>query len=143
MFNLLLPIVMIAVLFMLFRSNKKRQEQAAQMRSAMEPGSGVRTIGGMYALVKAVNDETVELEIAPGVVTHYAKSAIAAVLDPQEYDGIINGRPEEDELGDDAPTEADQVEEEAGDAKPLSLDKDAPEGATGKGSADGEAAASK
>src|SRR5437879_5341726 len=98
---------MIAVLFMLFRSNKKRQDQAKEMRSAMEPGSGVRTIGGMYALVKAVNEETVELEIAPGVVTHYTRSAIAAVLDPQEYDAIINGRPTDDEL-----PELDAVEDE-------------------------------
>lgn len=128
---------MLAVLFMLFRSNKKRQDQAAQMRSAMEPGSGVRTIGGMYALVKAVNDETVELEIAPGVVTHYTKSAIAAVLDPQEYDAIINGRPAEDE-----PTDEPAAEEDA-DAKPLSLDKDVTEGAKDKGSAEGEAPAAK
>jgi preprotein translocase subunit YajC len=129
---------MLAVLFMLFRSNKKRQDQAAQMRSAMEPGSGVRTIGGMYALVKSVNDETVELEIAPGVVTHYTKSAIAAVLDPQEYDAIINGRPAEDE-----PTDESAAEEEVADAKPLSLDKDVAEDAKDKGSADGEAPAAK
>lgn len=129
---------MLAVLFMLFRSNKKRQDQASQMRSAMEPGSGVRTIGGMYALVKAVNEETVELEIAPGVVTHFAKSAVAAVLDPQEYDAIINGRP-----GDDEPVDESAVEEEAADSKPLSLDKDVPEGVSDKGGADGEAPASK
>ncbi|GAA2248223.1 MULTISPECIES: preprotein translocase subunit YajC [Kitasatospora] len=138
MSTLLLPLVMIAVLFMLFRSNKKRQEQATQMRSAMEPGSGVRTIGGMYALVKSVNEETVELEIAPGVVTHFIKSAIAAVLDPQEYDAIINGRPAEDEPADEVADE-----EEAADAKPLSLEKDAPEDVKDKGSADGEAPAAK
>lgn len=91
---LLLPI---AAIFLMFRSQKKRQAQAQQMQSAMEPGSAVRTIGGMYAQVKSVNDSTVELEIAPGVVAHFAKSAIAAVVDPQEYDEIINGRPEEDE----------------------------------------------
>jgi preprotein translocase subunit YajC len=108
---------MIAVLFMLFRSNKKRQDQAKSMRSAIEPGSGVRTIGGMYALVKAVNEETVELEVAPGTVAHYTKGAIAAVLDPEEYDAIVNGRPIEDE-----PTET-VDETDAADEKPLSLDK--------------------
>jgi preprotein translocase subunit YajC len=113
---------MIAVLFMLFRSNKKRQDQAKEMRSAMEPGSGVRTIGGMYALVKAVNEETVELEVAPGVVAYYTKSAIAAVLDPQEYDAIINGRPEDEELSVLDESEDETVDETA-DEKPLSLDK--------------------
>jgi len=139
-FNLLLPVIMIAVLFMLFRSNKKRQDQATQMRSAMEPGSGVRTIGGMYALVKSVNEETVELEIAPGVVTHYTKSAIAAVLDPQEYDAIINGRPDEDEL-----PELDAVEDEPAVEQPLSLDKVASDkkDVSDNGGTDGEAPASK
>ncbi|GAA0687230.1 preprotein translocase subunit YajC [Kitasatospora atroaurantiaca] len=140
MFNLLLPLIMIAVLFMLFRSNKKRQEQATQMRSAMEPGSGVRTIGGMYALVKSVNEETVELEIAPGVVTHYTKSAIAAVLDPQEYDAIINGRPDEPEL-----SELDAVEDEPAVEQPLSLDKAGSDkkDVSDNGGTDGEAPASK
>ncbi|KQV22817.1 hypothetical protein ASE03_08595 [Kitasatospora sp. Root187] len=111
---------MIAVLFMLFRSNKKRQDQAKQMRSAIEPGSGVRTIGGIYALVKSVNEETVELEVAPGTVVHFTKGAIAAVLDPEEYDAIINGRPVEDE-----PTDAadEIVEADETDEKPLSFDK--------------------
>ncbi|GAA2141910.1 hypothetical protein GCM10009760_26570 [Kitasatospora kazusensis] len=140
MFNLLLPVIMIAALFMLFRSNKKRQEQSKEMRSAMEPGSGVRTIGGMYALVKAVNEETVELEVAPGVVAHYTKSAIAAVLDPQEYDAIINGRPEEEELA-----ELDESEEETADEKPLSLDKSVSDkkDVSGSDGTDGETPATK
>ncbi len=131
---------MIAVLFMLFRSNKKRQDQAKEMRSAMEPGSGVRTIGGMYALVKAVNDETVELEVAPGVVAYYTKSAIAAVLDPQEYDAIINGRSEDEEL-----SALDESEDEPVDEKPLSLDKDLADKSDvpGSGGTDGEAPAAK
>lgn len=136
---------MIAVLFMLFRSNKKRQDQAKEMRSAMEPGSGVRTIGGMYALVKAVNDETVELEIAPGVVTHYTKSAIAAVLDPQEYDAIINGRPTDDELPELADAADLDVEDELVEEKPLSLDKTTSDKTdeSGSGGTDGEAPAAK
>ena len=37
------------------------------MRNQMQPGTGVRTIGGMYATVKEVHDDTVLLEVAPGV----------------------------------------------------------------------------
>ncbi|GAA5017914.1 preprotein translocase subunit YajC [Kitasatospora paranensis] len=117
--QLLIPLMMVAVMVMLFRSNKKRQEQARTMQSTLEPGAGVRTIGGLYAQVKAVNDETVELEIAPGVVTHFTKGAIAAVLEPLEYDAIINGRPLEDEA-EESITEADDEAE----AAPLSLEKD-------------------
>ncbi len=112
---LLLPLLAI---FLMFRSQKKRQAQMQSMQTALQPGSGVRTIGGMYALVKAVNDETVELEVAPGVVAHYTKGAIAAVLGPLEYDAIINGRPAEDESTEDV-----EAIEDA-DEKPLSLSKD-------------------
>ncbi len=112
----LLPLLAI---FLMMRSQKKRQAQMQGMQTALQPGSGVRTIGGMYALVKAVNDETVELEVAPGVVAHYTKGAIAAVLEPLEYDAIINGRPAEDES--DEAVEA--LDADAGE-KPLSLSKD-------------------
>ncbi|WP_035843148.1 preprotein translocase subunit YajC, partial [Kitasatospora azatica] len=113
----LLPI---AAIFLMFRSQKKRQQQAQTMQSAMTEGSAVRTIGGLYATVKSVNDSTVELELAPGVVTHFAKNAIAAVIDPQEYDEIINGRPEEDASLDGVETES--VEDAASD-EAISLDK--------------------
>ncbi|KIQ66950.1 preprotein translocase subunit YajC [Kitasatospora griseola] len=115
---LLLPLLAI---FLMFRSQKKRQAQMQTMQSALQPGSGVRTIGGMYAVVKAVNDETIELEVAPGVVAHYTKGAIAAVLEPLEYDAIINGRPAEDESEEDA---VEAVEGTDADEKPLSLSKD-------------------
>ncbi|MDH6122783.1 preprotein translocase subunit YajC [Kitasatospora sp. GAS204A] len=95
--NLLILLLPIAAIFLMFRSQKKRQQQAQTMQSALEPGAAVRTIGGMYAQVIAINESSVELEIAPGVVTHFSKSAIAAVIEPQEYDEIINGRPEGDE----------------------------------------------
>ncbi|MFD0274791.1 preprotein translocase subunit YajC [Kitasatospora sp. NPDC127111] len=131
---LLLPVVAIVLMF---RSQKKRQQQMQQMQTSLEPGAGVRTIGGLYAQVKAVNDETVELEIAPGVVTHFTKSAIAAVLEPAEYDAIINGRPAEDELPEVAAEEADA---EPADEKPLTLTKD---GADKAEAAEGGAPASK
>ena len=61
------------------------------MRDAMQPGTGVRTIGGMYATVKEIRDDTVLLEVAPGVHAIYAKNAIGAVLDDDEYNRIVHG----------------------------------------------------
>ena len=64
----LLPfIVLIGAMFLMTRSAKKKQQAAAQMRNDMQPGTGVRTIGGMYATVKEISDDTVLLEVAPGV----------------------------------------------------------------------------
>ncbi|WP_228975407.1 preprotein translocase subunit YajC [Streptomyces sp. DH12] len=88
----LLPfIVLIGAMFLMTRSAKKKQQQAAEMRNQMQPGTGVRTIGGMYATVKEVGDDTVLLEVAPGVHAVYAKNAIGAVLDDDEYNRIVHG----------------------------------------------------
>ncbi|MDX2293441.1 MULTISPECIES: preprotein translocase subunit YajC [Streptomyces] len=99
---MLLPfIVLIGAMFLMTRSAKKKQQQAAEMRNQMQPGTGVRTIGGMYATVKEIQDETVLLEVAPGVHAVYAKNAIGAVLDDAEYNRIVHGDTDED-VADDA-----------------------------------------
>jgi len=67
------------------------------MRDTMQPGTGVRTIGGMYATVKEVHDDTVLLEVAPAVHAIYAKNAIGAVLSDAEYNHIVHGIEPEDE----------------------------------------------
>ncbi|MFE1047268.1 preprotein translocase subunit YajC [Streptomyces olivaceus] len=88
----LLPfIVLIGAMFLMTRSAKKKQQQAANMRNEMQPGSGVRTIGGMYATVKEVNDDTVLLDAGPGVDLLFAKNSIGAVLTDDEYNRIVHG----------------------------------------------------
>ena len=88
----LLPfIVLIGAMFLMTRSAKKKQQAAAQMRNEMQPGSGVRTIGGMYATVKEVNEDTVLLDAGPGVDLLFAKNAIGAVLSDDEYNRIVHG----------------------------------------------------
>ncbi|MFD4033879.1 preprotein translocase subunit YajC [Streptomyces sp. NPDC058637] len=92
----LLPfIVLIGAMFLMTRSAKKKQQAAAQMRNDMQPGTGVRTIGGMYATVKEIQEDTVLLEIAPGVHAVYAKNSIGAVLDDAEYNRIVHGDDED------------------------------------------------
>ncbi|MFI8293134.1 preprotein translocase subunit YajC [Streptomyces sp. ms191] len=111
----LLPfIVLIGAMFLMTRSAKKKQQQAAQMRNEMQPGTGVRTIGGMYATVKEIGDETVLLEIAPGTHAVYAKNAIGAVLEDAEYNRIVHGD-DDTVVPDDASslTEADETDEAA------------------------------
>ncbi|MFF3175950.1 preprotein translocase subunit YajC [Streptomyces sp. NPDC057900] len=151
----LLPfIVLIGAMFLMTRSAKKKQAAAANMRNEMQPGTGVRTIGGMYATVKELHDDSVLLEIAPGVHAVYAKNAIGAVLDDAEYNRIVHGDEEEEldvdgavvpddassltELDDATDADADDVakidlgkKDEADDAEPADKKSD--------GKSDGEA----
>ncbi|HZF89291.1 preprotein translocase subunit YajC [Streptomyces sp.] len=88
----LLPfIVLIGAMILMTRSAKKKQQQAIDMRNQMQPGSGVRTIGGMYATVKEVNEDTVLLDAGPGVELIFAKNSIGAVLSDDEYNRIVHG----------------------------------------------------
>jgi preprotein translocase subunit YajC len=109
---LFIIVIMFGALFLLNRSQKNKQKQAMEMRNQMGPGTGVRTIGGMYAIVKEVHDDTVLLELADGVHAHFAKNAIGAVLDEAEYDRVVHGiEPAEEEAheaeGHDSGTEDD------------------------------------
>ncbi|MFE7299059.1 preprotein translocase subunit YajC [Streptomyces sp. NPDC057579] len=104
----LLPfIVLIGAMFLMTRSAKKKQQAAQQMRNEMQPGTGVRTIGGMYATVKEIHEETVLLEVAPGVHAIYAKNAIGAVLADEEYNRILDGA--DPITGEDKPVVPDDV----------------------------------
>jgi preprotein translocase subunit YajC len=140
----LLPfIVLIGAMFLMTRSAKKKQQQAANMRNELQPGSGVRTIGGMYATVKEVNDDTILLDAGPGVELLFAKNAIGAVLTDDEYNRIVHGvehdlKSDSDIVPDDASslTESDESADEAAaasDDKPVDLGKkDEPEAAEEK-----------
>jgi preprotein translocase subunit YajC len=116
-------------MFLMTRSAKKKQQQAADMRNQMQPGSGVRTIGGMYATVKEVNDDTVLLDAGPGVELLFAKNAIGAVLTDDEYNRIVHGIEHDlksDVVPDDASslTEADEpAAAAASDDKPVDFGK--------------------
>lgn len=83
-------------MFLMTRSAKKKQRQAANMRDQMQPGTGVRTIGGMYAVVKELRDDAVLLELEPGMHALFAKNAIGAVLPDEEFDRIVNGSESQD-----------------------------------------------
>ncbi|MFJ9707473.1 preprotein translocase subunit YajC [Streptomyces sp. NPDC101234] len=124
----LLPlVVLIAAMFLLTRSNKKRQQQAQNMRNDLQPGSGVRTIGGMYATVKEVNDDTVLLDAGPGVELLFAKNAIGAILTDDEYNRIVHGiehdlKSDADVVPDDA-SSLTETDDEPADAAAASDDK--------------------
>ena len=143
--GMLLPfIVLIGAMFLMTRSAKKKQAQAAEMRNQMQPGTGVRTIGGMYATVKEIQDEAVLLEVAPGVHAVYAKNAIGAVLDDAEYNRIVHGDTEDDGAADSdavVPDDASSLTGSADEAPKADLTKksDAAEAEVEKdGKTDGE-----
>ena len=43
------------------------------------PGTEVMTTSGLYGTVASIGDDTVDLEISPGVTVRWAKAAVAEI----------------------------------------------------------------
>lgn len=63
--------------FMLIRPQKRRVQQHKQLVESTEVGDAVVTIGGMHGTVTAIGDDTVEIEVSPGTIVRFVRSAIA------------------------------------------------------------------
>ena len=66
--------------FMIYRPQKKQEKKDAAMRSSLEIGDQVTTIGGVIGRVVAIKDDTFVLETgADRVKIRFTKTAISAV----------------------------------------------------------------
>jgi preprotein translocase subunit YajC len=78
----LVPIIaMIAIVyFILWRPQQKRAKEQREMVQAARRGDTVVTTGGIIGKIsKAIDDNEVELELAPNVKVRLARSGIAEV----------------------------------------------------------------
>ena len=67
----------IIYLFMV-RPNKKRMAEYQKMLDSLQVGNRVMA-AGIYGVIKKVNEKTIEVEIAKGVVVEVNKNAVASV----------------------------------------------------------------
>ena len=57
-----LALMLVMLYFMIYRPQKKQEKKDAAMRSALEIGDQVTTIGGIIGRVVAIKDDTFVLE---------------------------------------------------------------------------------
>ena len=97
--QLLLPILMFAGLGGLMYFSMKKQKRVAaatkQMHDSLVPGARVMTTSGLHGTVTAVADDTIELEVAPGMRTTWVRAAVREVVVPapveDTYDDALGG----------------------------------------------------
>ena len=88
--NLIISIVYMVALFAIFyflfiRPQRKKEKQLEELRSSLEVGQMVTTIGGMLATVAKVEEEFVVLEVGPNrTKMPFKKWAIASVEEKKE-----------------------------------------------------------
>lgn len=64
--------------FFMIRPNKKRMAEYQKMLDSIKVGDRVLA-AGIYGKVKKINEKTIEMEIAKGVVIEVNKNAVAGV----------------------------------------------------------------
>lgn len=85
---LFLPLLIIMGAFMFFASRRQRKAMQAtiDLHESLRPGDRVHTTSGLEATITSVGDDSVDLEIAPGVVTTWMKLAIRDKIEAAEDD---------------------------------------------------------
>ena len=73
-----LPLLIILGAFMFFasRRQKKAMQATIDLHNSLKIGDRVHTTSGLQATITGITDDTVDLEIAPGVVTTWMKLAV-------------------------------------------------------------------
>ncbi len=78
-----MPIILMLLIFyfLLYRPQKKAQEERSKMLDSLKVGNRVITIGGIYGTIVSLSDEIVTVRIANNVEVEMARNAINAVAD--------------------------------------------------------------
>jgi preprotein translocase subunit YajC len=78
----LLPILLLGVVFwaMLIRPQQRARANQRQMQTQLSPGDEVSTVGGIYGIVRDIDDATVDLEISEDVIVRFDRRAVNRIM---------------------------------------------------------------
>jgi preprotein translocase subunit YajC len=88
--TLILLAAMFALLWLLLiRPQRQRQLKQQNLLSSIEPGDEVLTVGGLYGIVREIDEEDdLIVEIAEGIQVRIARRAVGGVVKPEEDEGL-------------------------------------------------------
>ena len=84
-----LPLLIIMGAFMWFasRRQKKAMQATIDLHNSLQVGDRIHTTSGLEGTIARISDDSIDLEIAPGVVTTWMKLAVRdRIVDEDEYD---------------------------------------------------------
>jgi preprotein translocase subunit YajC len=88
--DLFLPLLLLIVLggfmFLAQRRQKKAMQATIDLHDSLAIGDRIHTSSGMEATIVGIGDDSVDLEIAPGVVTTWMKLAVRDRIEPDDDD---------------------------------------------------------
>jgi preprotein translocase subunit YajC len=82
--TILLFVMLGVFIFMMFRRNKKTQQQQAQLQSQFAPGVEVMTSFGLFGRILSIDEaeNKVVLELSPGNLATVHRQAVTKIVEP-------------------------------------------------------------
>ncbi|MFJ5957168.1 preprotein translocase subunit YajC [Paenarthrobacter sp. NPDC092416] len=89
--TILLFVMLGLFVFMMFRRNKKTQQQQAQMQSKFAPGVDVMTSFGLFGRIVSIDEaeNKVVIELSPGNQATVHRQAVTKVIEPAEEEAPV------------------------------------------------------
>jgi preprotein translocase subunit YajC len=106
--SLILLLAMFVLLWvLLIRPQRQRQQKQQHLLSSVEPGDEVLTVGGLYGIVRDIDEEDdLIVEIAEGIQVRIARRAVGGVVKPEDEDDELD---EDVDEADETPEHEDRV----------------------------------
>ena len=128
--NALIPLALLFLLFWfaLIRPQRKRMREQQELIRSLEAGDEIVTAGGLYGVIREVDGEVLQLEIAEGLVVRTARNAVAGIVDEEEDEVELDV---EEDAADVVPDEARALDADVApddDAEALGPDPETGEG---------------
>ena len=102
-----LVILVAAFYFLIVRPQRRQSMIRRQLLNTVDVGDEIVTSGGIYGTVVSIDDDTLEVLIAEGLVIKLARGAVAAKLGPDApADDLDDGDEEDDDDPEDDDTKS-------------------------------------
>ena len=93
---LIIIVVLFAAMWLfLIRPQRRRQVEQARLQDSIAAGDEILTAGGVYGTVRAIEEDVVQVEVAPGTVIKLDRRAVATVVQEPEPEAEIEPEPDD------------------------------------------------
>jgi len=85
--SLIIVVVLLGLFWLLLvrpqRAGVRRQQA---LIASLQPGDEIVSAGGLYGVIRSLDDDDLEVEIADGLVVRMARGAVAGIVERDEED---------------------------------------------------------
>ena len=79
-------LILVAFYLLIIRPQRSRAKAAQQLQDSLEPGVEIMTTAGIFGTLTEIRDDSVVVEVSPGVQLRIAKAAVGRVIPAETAD---------------------------------------------------------